>query len=194
MRCFVSVTVLVLLSLIAAGAGRADDAADIKALIPAATAMSLDDLKKLATATEGFKPSDFAEQSLTLILLSVQRGRSEEAEKEFKWLSETADPRAVVDEMRRQGPILKKLGLHLEPFTCVRADRITGCTCTVKEDTATGTVSFQVPDLYAGKFDYVAKRNQGKWQIVELMMPARKIHIVRNEKGTWSPRKQPAGV
>jgi hypothetical protein len=191
MRWFVPVTLVLFVSSLIGSASARAAAADIKALIPAATAMSPDDFQKLATSAEGMKPSDFAEQSLTVMLLGVQRGRSEEAEKEFKWLFEggMAKPSAIVDEISRQGPLLRKLGVRPEPITFVHADRITGCTCTVKADTATGTVSYQAPGLYEGKFDYIAKREKGKWQITELVMPARKTHIVRNAKGMWEKSK-----
>ena len=45
-------------------------------------------------------------------------------------------------------------------MTLVHADRIRGVTCEVKGDTATGTVSYEVPKLYRGKFNYVAQRHR----------------------------------
>ena len=76
-------------------------------------------------------------------------------------------------------------GAPTGPVTLVHADRIRGVTCEVKGDTATGTVSYEVPKLYRGKFNYVAQRTGGAWQITELSMPAWGIHAVRDRHGTW---------
>ena len=75
------------------------------------------------------------------------------------------------------------------PVTFLHADRITGCTCEVNGDTAKGTVSFEVPELYRGKVDYAAKRKDGTWQIQEFIMSAYDIHVIRNEEGKWQKVK-----
>ena len=67
----------------------------------------------------------------------------------------------------------------------IHADRITGCTCEVQGDTATGVVSYKVPKLYQGQIEYVAKRKGDTWEITEFIMPVRKIHVVRSKKGAW---------
>ena len=64
--------------------------------------------------------------------------------------------------------------------------RITGCTCQSTPTRPAGTVTYEVPKLYRGKFNYVAKRNGSKWQITELSMSAYKIHLVRGEDGKWA--------
>lgn len=74
------------------------------------------------------------------------------------------------------------------PVTFLHADRITDCSCEADGDTAKGTVSFEVSQLYQGKVDYVAKRRGGSWQIQEFIMSAYDIHLVRNAEGKWEKK------
>jgi len=74
------------------------------------------------------------------------------------------------------------------PVTFIHADRITDCSCKVDGDQATGTVTFKVPKLYQGKVDYMARRTDDKWQIVEFTMPGRDIHVVRGDDGNWKKK------
>jgi hypothetical protein len=74
------------------------------------------------------------------------------------------------------------------PRTLVVRDHITAFTCEVAGDAAKGSVRYEVANLYRGKFDYVATRSGGSWEISELSMPARKIHLVRNEDGDWTAK------
>ena len=74
------------------------------------------------------------------------------------------------------------------PVTFIHADRITDCSCKVDGDQATGTVTFKVPKLYQGKVDYMARRTDDKWQIVEFAMPGRDIHVVRGDDGKWKKK------
>ena len=73
-------------------------------------------------------------------------------------------------------------------MTFVHTDRITDFTCIVHADKAAGTVSFKVTGLYQGKVDYIAQRLGGKWFIVEFIMPAYGIHIVRADNGQWKEK------
>jgi len=67
----------------------------------------------------------------------------------------------------------------------IRADRITGITCDVNGDSASGVVKYQVPGLYEGETRYRAEMKNGDWYITELMMTDLKIHLVRADKGLW---------
>lgn len=64
------------------------------------------------------------------------------------------------------------------PATLIHADRITDVTCECTGRFARGTFSFAVPDGYAGKVRYTAKKN-GAWKIVRFDMPEHGIHISR---------------
>ena len=75
------------------------------------------------------------------------------------------------------------VGVSQGPATMIHAGRITDCTChQVNGDQYAGTVSYEVPKLYRGKFDYVAKRNGGKWQIT------RTVHV--GLQGPFGPRRR----
>ena len=73
--------------------------------------------------------------------------------------------------------------------TAVHLDRITELKCVVSDDSAKGMVAYKVPSLYSGQFKYEAKREQEKWRIVRITMPARKIDLIRDEDGNWKKAK-----
>lgn len=71
------------------------------------------------------------------------------------------------------------------PYTFIHADRITDLDFKIDNDTAQGTFSFVVPDLYKGKFGYRAKLTESDWRITEFLLPAHGIHLVR-DGDTWT--------
>ena len=71
----------------------------------------------------------------------------------------------------------------------IHADRITRFTCKVDGDKATGVADFEVPTLYQGRVHYAAECVDNNWQITDLEMPGRDIHIVRGDDGKWNPKK-----
>ena len=157
------------------------DAEQIKKLIPAATAMSRQDFTAMATSTQTPKKSNFEDKSLTLMIytLRIVTEEDEKSKEEFQFLSDTPRPADLAKETLRG---------RFSLATAIHADRITDITCEVDGDKATGTVSFKAPDLYQGQVAYVAARSEDKWQIMEFSMPARKIHIVRDESGQWKKK------
>jgi hypothetical protein len=160
--------------------GCADDAARIKALIPAATAMPQEYWDKTANSDTPLKASDIDERPLTTMLLTFgpkARPRTKEAKEEFGGI----DGRPMKASSYREEISRRTDGL----VTLVHADRITEFTCEVDGDTAKGTVAFEVPELYRGKFEYVARRSRGNWAITETAMPANGIHVVRDQQGKW---------
>ena len=161
----------------------ADDKAEIRRLIPAATSMTRKYLMTMLKAQTP-KASDFEDKSLTLMLLVLPISEDREAKKEFRFLNERlTKPQKILEEVYRGG-VVRKLFPN-SPITFIHADRITDVTCKAKGDTATGTISFKVPSLCEGKVNYKAIRKSGKWRITELKMPANKIHIARDDKGVW---------
>jgi hypothetical protein len=167
----------------------ADPAAEIKQLIPAAAAISLRDMDALAKSSAAPKPADVESKSLTLMLLSLKVSDDEKAREEFRFLTEgTPQPSRLAEEIYRnvrgRGPLRFAFG----PVSMIQADRITDCTCNADGDKATGVVSFTVPELYQGKVQYSARREKGKWRIVEFRMPANGIRIVRMDDGKWTSK------
>lgn len=180
---------------------RADDKAEIKALVPAATQINKDDLKKVAmSATQPFA-KDFNDQCLTLLLLIYPRPFdspeeiSKELKAEFELLNENLRKPAQLAEVIAGGGFSASIGGRgfflppIGPAALLGSNRITDITCDVTDDKATGTVSFKVPESYQGKLNYVARKKDGVWQITELSMPAHRIHVVRGEKGVWKEKK-----
>ena len=163
-----------------------DDATVIRKLIPAASAMARQDMDKLARSHTIPKASDIEEKSLTLMFLTLPLTDDKEAKEQFRYLTKVIPPPAdIAREFYRGDLRVGKVTLSKGPVTCIHADRITDCTCKVDGDVAKGTVSFEVPRLYKGKVEYVAKRKDDKWQIEEFIMSAYGIHVVRNARGMW---------
>ena len=75
--------------------------------------------------------------------------------------------------------------MTLLPVTMIHADRIQEVTCKVDGDTARGTIKYEVPKLYAGQVDYVARKSDDRWTITEFHLPAHDIHLSRSESGAW---------
>lgn len=181
---------LVLVLHAAQTAGAADrDAEEIKALIPAATAMSLADFDRIASGSELPKPSSLKSQPLTLILLTLKPKADEAARSEFRFLGDgpsgAAKPAALAGEMTRFVRGSGRFRFATGPVTLLHADRITKHKCNVDGDSATGTVSFTVPKLIQGSVRYVAGRKDSKWRIEQFAIPAHETRIVLADDGTW---------
>ena len=166
----------------------ADDKEEIRKLIPDATAMKKEDLTKLATSPSAPKAADIEDKSITLYILSMRADRTDEQVQEFKMLNETPRPSDLAKEISRSRRI-GSFELTLGPTTAIHGDRIKDISCEVDGDTARGSVTFHVPNLYEGKLDYIAERQDEAWRITELLMPAHGIHIARGENGLWIDKK-----
>ena len=64
----------------------ADDAAEIRKLVPAASAMSKADFEKLAYSETAPKASDVEEKSLTFLLLTAKMRDDAKAREQFRFL------------------------------------------------------------------------------------------------------------
>jgi len=184
---------MLLLASTGLGRARADDAEEIRKLVPSAAAMSLEDFDRLATSATAPKDSDVEDKSLTLMALTlrVTADEDQKALGQFRFLNtDTPKPSTLAKELTRNVKRVAGLRIPLGPVTFIHADRITNFTCEIDGRKATGTVSFKVPELYQGKVDYVARRTDGKWQITEFLMPARGIYIVRGKDGKWRRKAQ----
>ena len=159
-------------------------AQQIRQQIPAASAMSRKEFERLASMPAVPKPSEFSDQSLTLVLM-FSGPYPKQGGRHFHSLPEgVAKPYELAAEMHRTTGI-GKLRIPLGPCTLIHADRITDLTCTVDGDTAKGTVSFRVPKLYEGKVDYEAHRRGEVWRIETFLLPGYGQKVVRGEKGPW---------
>jgi len=173
------------------GRALADDAEEIRKLVPFASSMKLADLDRLAMSPTSPKESDVEDKSLTLMFLTFPMTTDEKSREQFRFLTDAMPkPTDLVKELTRHVVGKGRFRVALGPVTFVQADRITDFTCKIGGERATGTVSFEVPKLYKGKADYVARRTDGKWQIGEFMMPGRGVHIVRGEDGKWGRKTQ----
>jgi hypothetical protein len=167
-----------------------EDAAAIKKLIPAASAMARNDFLRLAKSGTTPRASDIEDKSLTLMLLTLRTTPQddEERKQQFSFITngvpKAAELAAEMDRSKRIGNITIPLG----PVTMIHANRITDLTASVDADGATGSVSFTVPKLYQGRVDYVARSEDGKWRIEEFRLPAFDIHITLSEDGRWTKK------
>ena len=118
----------------------------------------------------------------------MNKDRTDEQLEEYKTLTEVLKPSDLAAEIYRARRI-GKIVIPLGPVTAIHVERITNFTCEIDGDTARGTVSYKVPDLYRGNVNYVAQRKGDTWRITEFLMPAHEIHIVRDDDGKWSEQK-----
>lgn len=189
MRCL-----LLLLATILAGSlhASADDAKEIRKLIPSESAMMRADFESFFTSNVP-KASDVADKSLTLMLfafMKVEEGQTPKQRDQFRYLLAGGSPPKPSD-LAREVCRERRTGTRrivLAPVTFIHEDRITECVCEVEGNVASGTVAFKVPQLYQGKVDYVARRIEGKWFITEFIMPAHGVHVVRSDDGRWKEK------
>jgi hypothetical protein len=166
----------------------ADDAGQIKQLIPSATAILRRDYDKMLS--RGMKKlSDLDQPSLTAVLLTTgpKPNESKEATEEFQAVDRHAlrASRIATDMFRQPGESAKG---DSDAITWIHSDRITDFTCVPSGDVAKGTVSWQLLDQVKGKFDYAARRKEAVWQITEIQMAAHGVHLVRDDQGKWKQR------
>jgi RNA polymerase sigma factor (sigma-70 family) len=169
-------------------------AALIKELIPRASGSSVADWKRLATPGEAPTLEKMENQSLTMVLLALDFAEAEKepAWRDFRYLQEVPAPHKLAESASRSQA--KGYGTFIQP------DFITGLTCRVKGDVATGTVSFRglyfrVRDLrdlfakgeplYEGRVGYTARRVEDCWRIEEFRLPNYKLKVVRKSDGNW---------
>jgi hypothetical protein len=165
------------------------DAEQIKKLIPEATAMTANEFKVLFVLRRLTDVASLESAPLTVMLLDLHPvADSDKAAKEQFELLGSDDAVCPVAKIRDEIGRAQGNGPPVAPMTMIRADRITGFTCQVEGDAAKGTVSYEVPQLYRGKFDYVAARTGGRWRITDVSMSACKIHVVGDEKGKWQAK------
>ena len=67
----------------------------------------------------------------------------------------------------------------------IRPEYITGLTREIKGDTITGTVAFEVKNAYRGKVNYIARRAERRWRIVEFRLPVRGSGTRLGADGMW---------
>lgn len=166
-----------------------DDAAEIQALFPEATAMSSSDFESVLKNPDVPPTLErFQDQNLTLHVLTMEHTVDEDVGKDFSFFeNRPPHPRRFAEEIGRGNWLLGGF-IAAQPVTAIHADRIQGMTCVVAGDRATGEVSFESPDLFKGRFEYVATRVNGKWKIAELAIPSRNVGIVRGDDGLWTRR------
>ncbi len=146
--------------------------AQIKSLIPAATAIDEEDWRRLTTSSS----SESLPVTLMSELLSCDVTTEEQA-KEFSYIDESRDPAILAKAISR--------GDHR---TFVKS--ITEFTCEIRMEVASGVVEWEVPDLVKGRFEYKATEFDDGWSITEFSLPSNKVLLRLNEEtNLWE--KQP---
>lgn len=154
-----------------------------QALLPAAASMSSADFETLANATTVPSLDSIKSKTLTFILLTIKvddpNAENSAALEDFNFPMGDAlpQPSEIAEVIYRSKA--KGYATFLQP------DLITHCTCNSDGDTASGFVTFSAPDLYAGKVQFVARRNAGEWQIEEFHLPNYGIKTVLGDDNNW---------
>ena len=154
-----------------------------QALLPAAASMSNADFENMASAKTGPDFESINSKTLTFILLTLNpekaSAENQSVLEDFSFPTGDAlpQPSEIAEVIYRSKA--KGYATFLQP------DLITHCTCQSDGDTASGFVTFSAPNLYAGKLQFIARRNEGTWQIEEFHLPNYGIKTVLGEDGNW---------
>ena len=170
----------------------ADVRAEIRKLVPEASAMKQADFEKLARSAAP-NPEDIEEKSLTLMLLHVEITPDDSAaqRKEFRY-QQPPKPDELAAEIYRIASRAGKRVVLKGPVTLLSADRITNVTADVQGDNATGTVNFKAPELYEGAVQYTARREDDAWRITEWRVPAYDVHLIYDDEARrWIRAEDP---
>ena len=139
------------------------------------------DFLKLARSGGSPDPVRLKSQPLSLIILChrvmlLPKAVREKRDKELRFSESTPDPNKLVKLLkpRQQG----------DCWTALHSEYITDITCEVKDNTASGTISFDA-GLYAGKVHYTAKRSWQKWRIQTFEFPAYNWKFVCGKYDIW---------
>ncbi|MFP6672068.1 MAG: hypothetical protein VB857_11690, partial [Pirellulaceae bacterium] len=152
-------------------------------LLPAAASMSIADFEKLASAQTAGTWDTIKSKTLTFVLLTLNpqtaSAENEAVLEDFNFPTGNALPQpSEITEVIYKSKT-KGYATFLQP------DLITHCTCQSDGDTASGFVTFSAPDLYAGKVQFIARRNEEKWQIEEFHLTNYGIKTVLGNDGNW---------
>jgi hypothetical protein len=162
-----------------------DDESEIRQAIVTDSSMMAADFESFARQATKPDRTLIEDQSLTLVLLTLDVQDSLKAREQFRFLKAPhPKPSELADELYRTKKTGKRVIL-LQPITFIHADRITDLTCEVKDDAASGSVSFKVPELYQGKVDYKARKHEGRWYVVEFGLPAYSMSVAIGNDGQW---------
>ena len=152
-------------------------------LLPAAASMSSADFETLAGINTTPSSDSIHSKTLTLILLTLNPQKA------------SVNNKAVLEDFSfPTGDALPKPGAIAEVIykskskgyvTFLQPNLITDCTCESDGDKASGFVTFSAPSLYTGKVQFIARRNEAKWQIEEFRLPNYGIKTVLGKDGTW---------
>ena len=129
-------------------------AEEIKKLTAEAASMPLTEFRKIMYSEEPVPASALKSQTLTSFFLTYQppdKGEKAVAKEKELHIIQPIDSLGIARELYRHMRLGPRRDLPLEPYaTLIHADRITGLTCAINGDTATGTVSFRAPSCLKG--------------------------------------------
>jgi len=150
-------------------------------LLPAAASMSSVDFERLATSQTVPDLGSIKSKTLTLILLTMKMTKAnadnQAVLEEFHWAEGFPQPSEIAEMIYKSKA--KGYATFLQP------NLITHCTCDSDGDTASGFVTFHAPDLYGGKVQFIARRNEGTWQIEEFLLPNHGIKTTLGTDNQW---------
>ncbi len=157
----------------------------IRRLIPTAAGMPAETFVEFASGTAAPSMSDLTGHGVSTSIMILRIVLPKEAMEvlypkmveELQFTSDTPHPDAFAAALLRTMP--------LGYASMIARQDITGVTCNVDGNSASGEVTFEVPDVYGGKFSYVARRTGDSWRITEFRLPARSWRFVLDDDGTW---------
>ncbi len=154
-----------------------------KDLLSEAAGIPNDQWIRFSQDARGADSTVIAGTPLTLVLLGLNPSQAAdanpEAKTDFWYLTETF-PRPS----ELAGTLWMSRNKGYASF--LQPQYITAIEVEVDRDTARGSVRFAVPKLFAGKIQFAAKRESGRWHVVEFELPGYGIEVYLGTTGKWA--------
>jgi hypothetical protein len=114
---------------------------------------------------------DLMDQPLVLVILEAEAGTTPAELREFRSLWPEGTP------VGWPQPDQRAYLFSQEEITALQYE--------VSKNFIVGTVSYHRPEVWEGRTDFVMRKTEGEWRVVEFHMPVRGVRTVLTSEGVW---------
>lgn len=144
-------------------------------------ALSTEEVKILVSQAASFSSEDLtsrAEKPLSLLLLDLnllaEKQVNPDVIKDFYCFKVSdIDRKEMLSVIRHE---------QQDRYSFVEPQHITKCEYEVSGNTAKGNIAFEINDLYRGKVEFTAQRNENKWQIMSFTLRHYGLRVVYQQE------------
>jgi hypothetical protein len=155
---------------------------EIRALIPKAAGIPKSLLNKDGKT---FDITNINCQSCTVLLFQLRLAKDgdKDAQDEFRFIF--PDDISAKDASDRMFSALKLNNENAGYVSALQSRYFTNFECKILNDTATGHIAFKIPEVFAGRVYFVAKKINSKWVITEFSFPKRNVKTCFMDSCKW---------